>query len=129
MNDPIERQIARLQLPEPTPSLDRRIGELLTARRKAPRAGRKRGVAVVALAGGALAAGILGVVLSWPPQPDTVEAVPIAHPVPPSPMAATVEVTIPDLELSANRAVNDRERILTPGAIVISTSIQSGVEE
>ncbi len=60
MTDSIERHIADLQLPEPTPDLDRRIDELLSARAQSNRPRPNGRFGVLALAGGSLAAGVLG---------------------------------------------------------------------
>ena len=116
MTDNIERQIAELKLPDPTPDLDRRIGELLGERTQPNKAERSRGIGVLALAGGSLAAGVLGLALTPSSNTNTPEPR----------LTDNVEVTIPDLDLSAEDTTNRTDAILTPESLVVSTSIEKG---
>lgn len=90
-------------------------------RAAAPRKSRRYGV--LALAGGTLVAGVLGLVLV--PSPPAVEnsPAPLAQS-PASPVVKTVEVSLPSLDLSQTDAGHDPDGLLPPGTIVVSTSIQ-----
>lgn len=125
MTDSIERQIAHLNLPEPTPDLDRRIAELLQTQRAELPVECRRGNSVMALAGGTLAAGVLGLLLCGPPS-QTLEDDQTAEMRTTAPVVETVEVTVPELNLTAPVRGNEQDRILSPESIVISTSVETG---
>jgi len=127
MTDPIERRLAQLKLPEPTPDLDRRIGGLLaTQRPRGNPAIRARGV--LAIAGGALAAGFLAIMFHAGP-PDRVEiAGRHEHRRGQTPVVETVRVEIPILDLSPEETANEQDRLFPAGTVVVSTSIQESMK-
>lgn len=127
MTDPIERHIAELQLPEPSPDLDRRIDELLPTRPQSARPKPNGRFGVLALAGGSLAASVLGLAFV-PPTPQTEQSfADRLEPVPP--IVKTVEVVIPSLNLPPSETTNDEDRLFPAGTIVVSTSVQNGEKE
>ena len=122
MTDPIERRIGDLKLPDPTPDLDRRINELLCTRKNGVASQQNRRFGLLVLAGGTLAAGMLGLVLH--PSPPTVENKQTVQQRPAVPVVETIKLSFPSLDLSSAGTVNDQDELFPTGTIVVSTSIQ-----
>lgn len=131
MTDPLERQaterrIAELPLPEPTPEFDRRMAQLLESRPAAVRSPRG-GMGVLALAGGALAAGVLGLALPSAPLKRQAETTARRHEFPP--VVKTIDIEISVLSDTSPGTVIEQDGLFPDGAIVVSTSSQQGEPE
>ncbi len=127
MTDSIERRIAERPLPEPTAGLGRRIDALLSTRRKRQGRQSSRGQGVLALAGGALAAGLIGLAVVSPMRDRQVDVAESTRPEPP--IVKTVDIAIPPLGDSSTQTVNEQDRLFPGGTIVVSTSNQHGESE
>jgi hypothetical protein len=124
MTDSIERRIAELQLPEPTPDLDRRIRALFPARRPPRNAAGRGRIGALAAAASALAAGLLAVLFHSPTPHKTSNEIPNGNRRGQTPVVETVNVKIPILEMPRNASVIVQDKLFPPGTIVVSTSTQ-----
>lgn len=122
MHDSIEQQIARLDLPDASTRLDRRIDDLFRSRPNGQQPESQRGITATALACGSVAVALIGLML--PGSPSKPEAAGKA-----TPMVVNIDVSIPLLNKSDDIVTSNEPFLLAPESLVVTTETNEGDEQ